>query len=74
LAANLNREIMQRSDYRNEYVSCEKYPESTHSPSNVDLQTAFTEVSTQPAFLMMKVKTFSGFIEFCLLELGKIRG
>jgi hypothetical protein len=65
---------MQGSDYTNEYVSCEAFSESNPSPSQVDLQTAFTNVSTQPAFLVMKVKTFSGFIEFCLLEIGKIRG
>jgi hypothetical protein len=54
---------MKDSDYRKEYVTCADYKESDHSPSQVDLLTALKDVSMQPAFLIMKVNTFSVFIE-----------
>jgi len=58
---------MQGSDYRKEYVTCEEYSESAHTPSKVDLMTPFTAVSMQPEFLIMKVKNFSVSTKFCLL-------
>jgi len=62
---------MQDSDYRKEYVTCEAYKDSDHTTSKVNLMAAFTGVSTQPAFLIMKMKTFSGFAELCLFRIKK---
>jgi hypothetical protein len=36
---------MQGDDYRKKYVTCDEYEESNNVTSDVDLLTAFTEVS-----------------------------
>jgi hypothetical protein len=40
-----DREMMQGTDYRQKYVTCEDYKESNHSTSDADLLTALKQVS-----------------------------
>jgi hypothetical protein len=42
-----DREIMKDTGYLRKYVTCDDYKESDHSPSDVDLLTALSQVSAK---------------------------
>jgi hypothetical protein len=42
-----HREMMQGTDYRQKYVTCDDYKESDHSTSDADLLTALKQVSAK---------------------------